>query len=186
MNEVQVKVLQETFEHFGDELAGLLSDGWQVMYQQVIYVDKPDGEETYAYVQEPQMLAILRRGGNEPVRGQAWMLGAIEGLQVRVLQLEAMLKELDHVLDIDLSGIGATKDEAANLMDEQLLQAISEGYTCASVVDEPDDLDIEGWHDVHMEFWTPEDMQAYIKFNKLNRVELIDAEIARDLAAGVG
>lgn len=172
MSEVQVKIVHSLYhEVFEKDLAAALTEGWQIADIKTIPVEGTD-------FTVHSLLAILRRGGNEPVRGQGWMLGAIEGLQAQVATLKAKLRELDHVLDVDLSGIGSTKDEAHALMQEQFYEAINEGWRGAD--------EVEGKHDVHVEFWTPEEMQQYVKFQRLARVDLIDAEIAADLAAGVG
>lgn len=178
MSDVQIKTINYLlYASFEAELAQALSDGWIIIHTQVVHDYTPELQ-----IGTQRWVAILKRGGNEPIRGQMWMLSAIEALQFKVQSMEVYVQRLQKLLDFDPDErVGINRREAAELMQEQLHKAVNEeGYLS--------DEDVSGWvyRDPIMEFWTPEDMKAYTHLRGLTRIDLIDAEIARDLAAGVG
>ncbi len=160
MSEVQVKIVHSLYhEVFEKDLAAALTEGWQIADIKTIPVEGAD-------FTVHSLLAILRRGGNEPVRGQGWMLGAIEGLQVQVAQLKADLQAINHALDVNLEGTVRDLVERIDLMmdgiDDDTAEAVPVGF-----------IDLESIRNGN-----------YID-PRSERERLIDAEIARDLA-GVG
>lgn len=155
MSEVQVKCINRVDrEAFERELAQALNEGWQI-------------EEIFPFQIEDEhhLMAVLKRGGNEPVRGQGWMLGAIEGLQVQVAQLKANLQAINHALDVNLEGTVRDLVERFDLMmdgiDDDTAEAVPVNFA---------DLQIRN----------------PVIDTRSERERLIDAEIARDLAVGVG
>ncbi|NJR63913.1 MAG: hypothetical protein HC769_37220 [Cyanobacteria bacterium CRU_2_1] len=114
------------------------------------------------------MVAVLQHVGLETLRDRIWQRSAIEALQVQVAQLKANLAAINHALDVNLEGTVRDLVERVDLM-----------------MDGVDDDTAEAIPTHFIELNSIQIRNPVID-PRSERERMIDAEIERDLAAGVG